>query len=555
MTRKRPSASLLAWLILVFVLTTPSRAAAQYWPEDAVFPEDPVKVIFTSDYDLFVATVQSVDDSASTQGDPPRLTVRVEEVLFGSLKPGVANVRWLPWAPWIPCAVGEEANIRAWNATPMKGPAVGERMIMAGSTNADGWLEIKPKFHWAYSKKACDHWVQLVRTWTPRVEARRRREAAQRSKEARLAKEAAIRKENLLRQHEQAWFDDQARIIAAAHFDGLVQAATDIAIGTFEPVPGARPGWQPLFRIERWLRRSQTGGDSTAAIYLYFGQREDSLLTRWKNRPPDLLPGSKQGDPVRCIAFLKLAHDSLYYSRTPVYRPIDPLSGLMLCSARAERKAQGSLARSASESDHLDCEADLREFTGLGLAEAAGVGIKFSSTPPHWPASFPHSFPRELSLVVACPTAGEGMFTTVNASWFAPCRLPSNRYVQDFQEASWNTAASPAEMQALLDSLGNLASFRHPRFAPDDSVTLMIRRVQGGQERVYETTLDHAMFHDVVEVLAGIFVGAREPIPPGHGTGPDSARRSSIASWTYCVDRSCESIWLAHPEKYTLLGN
>lgn len=51
--------------------------------------------------------------------------------------------------------------------------------------------------------------------------------------------------------------------------------------------------------------------------------REDSLVARWDDPPPDLAPGSKAGDPVRCLAFLRLAHDALPGAPWTAYRPVD----------------------------------------------------------------------------------------------------------------------------------------------------------------------------------------------------------------------------------------
>ncbi len=90
------------------------------------------EVLYSGDYDIVVATILAVSDSGASQANPPRVTIDVHEVLRGSLPRGVQIIRWMPPPLYMPCTVGEEDNIRRWNAQPMKGPAVGPRMSLGG---------------------------------------------------------------------------------------------------------------------------------------------------------------------------------------------------------------------------------------------------------------------------------------------------------------------------------------------------------------------------------------------------------------------------------------
>jgi hypothetical protein len=83
-------------------------------------------------YDILVVTVLAVDDDGATNENPPKLTLRIDEVLRGSSRPDTMPGVWFktilegdydtaPGGAWI--------TKQSWNDTPRKGPAVGSRFI------------------------------------------------------------------------------------------------------------------------------------------------------------------------------------------------------------------------------------------------------------------------------------------------------------------------------------------------------------------------------------------------------------------------------------------
>src|SRR5688572_18259553 len=87
-------------------------------------------------------TVIAVEDSGATYGAPPRVRLEVRQVLRGKYRGKRIDALWTPPHHDIDYIGGDSRErIRHWQATPMGGPAVGERLIVAGHSclEAKGW--------------------------------------------------------------------------------------------------------------------------------------------------------------------------------------------------------------------------------------------------------------------------------------------------------------------------------------------------------------------------------------------------------------------------------
>jgi len=128
------------------------------------------ELVFTQGYDLVVVTVLA-GDSAGTQGHPPVVVTRVDEVLRGAPRSGGMRVIWAPRPLWIPCPVGEEEGIRRWGETPIASPAVGSRWILGGHAGPDSssWFNVYD-CRWNYSDALRQHFIDESAPWAVRIQ-------------------------------------------------------------------------------------------------------------------------------------------------------------------------------------------------------------------------------------------------------------------------------------------------------------------------------------------------------------------------------------------------
>lgn len=90
--------------------------------------------ILRSGYDVLVATVESVSTRPATNGNPPRVTLRIHEVLRGDPAIDRRCARWEPADPGIDYLdESGMARLRAWREEPLSGPEVGSQMIVLGA--------------------------------------------------------------------------------------------------------------------------------------------------------------------------------------------------------------------------------------------------------------------------------------------------------------------------------------------------------------------------------------------------------------------------------------
>ena len=475
-------------LLTLGVLATAGETNAQYWPHDFFFPEDPIQVMFTADYDLFVATVASVDDSLATQGDPPRISLEVEEVLYGLLPLGPSKARWMPWQPYIPCGVGESGNIRRWNATPMQGPTVGSRLILAGPMDPNGWLVIRPKYVWTYSDSLRDALADSVRAWMPRITERRRLEA-----EARAAKEAARLAEEARQATERArleaatasWIKHEQSVTRKAPLRDLVAMATDIVVGEVSPIKEPGP-WLPNTHyveldVREWLlHRDADTLHTSKRIRIYLGAWEDSVARRWQAaRHPGELGWPENSPPLLAVAFLRHANDAWPSGNPPLYRSVDPNLAILVADERFVRRVrwEAAASRMPNPMPRDGCGARIDEFVHPSPEDLAGIRIKISVVEPSfWLGR------RTFVLSCAGDAAGTGLL--------APCIAPDNRYHNDYYGV-WHERCSPQTMQAMLEALARLDLTEISQAGTADTFALAIGGSLRGRNRYFEIEMNY----------------------------------------------------------------
>jgi len=95
---------------------------------------EPERLVIAAGYDLIVMTVTRADARVgTTNAEPPRILVTIDEVLGGAVAPGPREVVWAPpphGVDWV--GAGSQDAIAAWGARPLVGPVVGARLIALG---------------------------------------------------------------------------------------------------------------------------------------------------------------------------------------------------------------------------------------------------------------------------------------------------------------------------------------------------------------------------------------------------------------------------------------
>jgi hypothetical protein len=79
---------------------------------------------------IIVATVTKVSDEAATNGNPPRVGLKVNQVLRGNVKDNIRGL-WNPRFHGFDTG-GFDAELKAWQAKPLTKPKVGQKFILSG---------------------------------------------------------------------------------------------------------------------------------------------------------------------------------------------------------------------------------------------------------------------------------------------------------------------------------------------------------------------------------------------------------------------------------------
>lgn len=128
-------------------------------PDDAFPPER----LARRGYDIVVLTILASEKrSGTTNGQPPTLKVRVDEVLAGKATVGERAGVWSPPPSGVDW-VGESARQAKaeWEARPLAGPEAGQKLIVLGR-EVDGIYRISAKLRTPYSDDERQLWVERI---------------------------------------------------------------------------------------------------------------------------------------------------------------------------------------------------------------------------------------------------------------------------------------------------------------------------------------------------------------------------------------------------------
>jgi hypothetical protein len=265
------------------------------------------------DGDLFVATVTRVEDEGATQGKPPLVWLKVHEMLCG--KEGAVRSPAVWQAHYHDIDWGDEntPELKRWQATPMKGPDVGKKFILAGKLLEEGQVVsgrgrylLLPNFRTPFSEEARIEQIKWLKEREERLHSALEEQA--RSKKELEARTSAWR----------AAADDST-------IDKLTIKADSVAVAL---VKGGT-----YFEIERMLKgRPRMSSDG---VY-YVSVPKDGIDPRI-----DEIIGYERR---RCVVFFSEAN--LVASVTKAHADlVDPYLGIVLADEAAIGAVQASLAK------------------------------------------------------------------------------------------------------------------------------------------------------------------------------------------------------------------
>jgi hypothetical protein len=483
------------------------------------------ELIPTQQWDLIVATVVS-SDSAGTAASPPEVVLHVDEVLYGRLQPEDIHTRWRAVPLDLPCPVGEAPTIARWNGKRVGGPEAGSRWILVGDSTSrqPGWT-CSSRFRWPYSDSLRSSYQARIATWPAYLEELRREEAlaarAQkialreqtrreaRASERRKALEDRTRKARAAEQRKAERSEHAAAVLRwrtlevertrSADLPSLVRMSSEIVAGE---VVASRQGQSKLLELTsvEWLRASDPRRGRPQRIRVLLGERERALASRWFAIPLLDTSGGRRPRPVRCIAFLRVAHDSLGTGdRALTFRPVGPTTGLFLADDRALARTRTAVAeRGTLAPEPLPgCGAELREFSALDDSSAKQVGIIVTPMAPAPPGSW------RCTLVLTCRWESWGGRGNSSPDWFATCGYPDSSYSMRFGVPHATLHIDPPVLAALVDSLSSRPGLTRGR-DPAAEWHLMLRKETQDGERVLECSLGAREVREFIDLVANL---------------------------------------------------
>jgi len=162
----------------------PAQASAGISAEEAVA----IERLATRGYHIVGLTVVTADPRpAATNGEPPRLTVDIDELVAGDVPLGPMAAEWSPPPSGVDWVGRGAAEARAaWAARPLVGPARGARLLVLGRI-VDGVFRVASRLREPYTPERARALAEAV--------ARLRAEDAARDEARRAADEARARDE------------------------------------------------------------------------------------------------------------------------------------------------------------------------------------------------------------------------------------------------------------------------------------------------------------------------------------------------------------------------
>lgn len=93
----------------------------------------PEETIRSTDWDVLVATITAVSTHSPTNGNPPRVKLKVHQVLSGASRPQDIDAIWDPFGHGVDWEGGGRPEaIARWSSQPMESPEKGARMLLLG---------------------------------------------------------------------------------------------------------------------------------------------------------------------------------------------------------------------------------------------------------------------------------------------------------------------------------------------------------------------------------------------------------------------------------------
>jgi hypothetical protein len=263
--------------------------------------------------EVFVATVTRLEDEGATNANPPKIWLEVHEVLRGRSIRKRSPVLWSP--PHHDFDYSEEglAALKRWEATPMKGPKVGEKFILGGQFLAmaegdyiNGDYVLLPFVRTPYSDEARQRTIVELK----RLVEMHKKNAARRAAES---EERTSRK--------QAW----RATLDAKRIDHWTRKADAVAIGTH--ISGN------TFCIKRMLKGRERMLSGTSYLISLPPDRFDKRIV-------DLVIG----DRPTCVLFI--SEERIVAGASSVEANlIDPYEGAVLADAAAIAAVEASLKK------------------------------------------------------------------------------------------------------------------------------------------------------------------------------------------------------------------
>lgn len=425
------------------------------------------------DLDLIVARATDVQDARATVADPPRVQLLVETVLRGKLRPGTLPARWVPFLN-APVHRGREtlSESEAWRhylATPLKGPKVGERLVLAGYWNPEDK-------RWAVS--------EMVRfACTPEV-------LADVTDDVKQAEDAILAHAESEKPRIERTIAAGRKARASADVRRLCESSTDVVLGTLE-----RDRIRVTERLwsmpqDRW----SAAADSVAGLARgHTAATERVVFTAADEPMRNARSTSGMPSNAPLVMFLRRGpYDASIGVRR--YRLADHDNGLLpadsvtLVSVRKALANSSLRAQRAPEPDR-DCGVPLARFVGLRREEQARVRVKITAVR------------IERRSHAQTFVFGQGA-QAGDVEGFTPCEVPGEMVWNDYAAQPYAFSPTPEQMNQLLRALQRTVRSRKVERGEAAAALLSVHGPIDGRDRVFEAQLGSGQLDQVAAAMA-----------------------------------------------------
>ena len=368
--------------------------------------------------DVFIATVTRVEDAGASNANPPKVWLEVHQVLRGKAETKRSPALWFPPFHGIDYGDDTQPELKRWEATPLKGPAVGAKFILGGQflavaegNDQFGDYELFPFVRMIYSEENHQRTIAELE----RLDEARKKE---------IARRRATKNERAARKR--AWRDE----LDPVTIDRWTRKSDAVAVGKLVS--------SDTFHIERMLkgrRRMLSGGE------YYLTLPSD----RFAPRIADIITS----DRPRCVLFL--SEEQVIASVTSAHADlVDPYHGVVLADGAAIAAVETSLRRHPP--------APPRPVLVISQLDRADLSSIVSAARPHFEVVISHQFSAHgtntidhvrdrIPFASALVMVGRGATPKVRA-----VRIGESGSTLLY-ESTWSAANRKAEISALIESL------------------------------------------------------------------------------------------------------